>query len=127
VNRKLRIFETGIGAARLAPDLLADAVHVKQFVGSNSDLVEPRKQPELRQLLDRMRQRVDADTQLAHAVGLLENFAIDPTRMQHEGRCQPPNAATDDDRLHSPRPTPTTTGIMRLAGRRRNPTPCSSD
>src|SRR6187397_1308175 len=55
VDRKLRIFETGIGAARLAPDLLADAVHVKQFVGSNSDPIEALKQPKLRQLLDRVR------------------------------------------------------------------------
>jgi hypothetical protein len=42
VNRELRIFEASIGAARLAPDLLADAVHIEKFVGPDSDLIEPR-------------------------------------------------------------------------------------
>ena len=60
--------------------------------------------------------------ELAHAIGLLENLAIDAACVQHKGRCQPANAAADDDRLHNPRPTPTTAGIMRLAGRRSNPT-----
>src|SRR5262245_30578028 len=122
VDRELRVLKTRIGAARLAPDLLADAVHVEQFVSPDPDLVESWKEPELGELFDRMRQRVDADAELAHAIGLLENLAIDATRMQHKGRCQPANAAADDDRLHNPRPTPTTVGIMRLAGRRSNPT-----
>src|SRR6185437_10766402 len=100
VDRELRIFETGIGAARLTPDLLADAVHVEKFVGPDSDLVEPRQQPKLRQFLDRMRQRVDADAELPHAVGLLENLAIDPTHMQHKGRRKPANAAANDDGFH---------------------------
>src|SRR6478752_361700 len=120
MDRELRIFETSISAARLAPDLLADAVHIEELVSPDSDLVELREQPELRQLLDRVRQRVDTDAEFAHAVGLLENLAVDAPGMQHERRGKPANAAADDDCLHSPRLTLATADIMRLAGRRGN-------
>ena len=120
MDRELRIFKTSISAARLAPDLLADAVHIEELVGPDPDLVELREQPELRQLLDSVRQRVDADAELAHAVGLLKNLAVDAPGMQHKRRGKPTNAAADDDRLHSPRLTLTTADIMRLAGRRGN-------
>src|SRR6185437_13562951 len=120
VDRELRKFEAGIGAAWLAPDFLADAVHVEKLVRADSDLVELREQAELRQLLDCVRQRVDADAQFAHAVGLLENFAVDAACVQHEGRGEPAYAAADNDRFHSLRPTLETGSIMRLAGRRGN-------
>jgi hypothetical protein len=37
-----------------------------------------------------VRQRVDTDAELAHAVGLLENLAVDAPGMQHERRGKPP-------------------------------------
>src|SRR5215468_11198444 len=40
VDRELRILEAGISAARLAPDFLANAVHIEEFVGADSRLVE---------------------------------------------------------------------------------------
>ena len=48
------------------------------------DRIEPVEQAELGQLLDRVRQRVDADAELADRVRLLEDLAIDPARMQHQ-------------------------------------------
>ena len=101
VDRELRIFEAGIGPPGLAPDLLADAVHIEEFVGPNSDLVEFREKAELRKLLDGVWQRVDADTELAHRVGLFEYLAVNSTRLQHEGRREPADAAANDNRLHS--------------------------
>ena len=84
MNRELRHVETGIGAARLAPDFLTEAIGVEKFVGADTDLIEPVEQPEPRQFLDRMRQRVDADTEFADLICLFVNLAVDPARMQHE-------------------------------------------
>ena len=41
VNGELRQIVAGVGAARLAPNLLAETVGVKQFVGADGDGVEP--------------------------------------------------------------------------------------
>ena len=100
MDGELRDLVARIGAARLAPDLLAEPVGVDQLVGADADRIEPVEQPELRQLLDRVRQRVDADAELAHRVGLLVDFAVDPARMQHQRGGEPADPAADDDRLH---------------------------
>ena len=100
MDRELRHVVARVEAARLAPDLLAEAVGVDQFVGADRDRVEPLKQPELLQFLDRVRQRVDADAELAHALGLLEQLAVDAARMQHQSRGETANSAADDDDLH---------------------------
>src|SRR5688500_15340803 len=47
-----------------------------------------------------MRQRVDADAELANAVRLLEQFAIDAAGAQHQRGGEAADAASDDDRLH---------------------------
>src|SRR5205823_2981529 len=60
MDGKLRNLIARIGAARLAPDLLAEPVGVDELEGPDADGVEPVEQLELCQLLDRMRQRVDA-------------------------------------------------------------------
>ena len=65
MDGELRHVIAGIDAARLAPDLLTEAVGVDQLVGADRDGVEPLHQAELLQLLDGMRQRVDADAELA--------------------------------------------------------------
>ena len=100
VDGELRHVVAGVDAARLAPDLLAEAVGVEQLVGADADLVEPVEQAELGQFLDGMRQGVDADAELAHGVRLLVDLAVDAARMQHQRRRQAADAAADDDGLH---------------------------
>ena len=90
MDRELRHVVAGVDAARLAPDLLAEAVGVDQLVGADRDGVEPLHQAELLQFLDGVRQRVDADAKLADALGLLEQLAIDAAGMQHQSRVSPP-------------------------------------
>src|SRR5262249_62076736 len=77
VDRELRHLVAGVEPARLAPDLLAEAIGVEQLVGADADGVEPLEQPQLGKLLDRVRQRVDADAQLAHRLRLLVDLAAD--------------------------------------------------
>ena len=47
MDRELRHVVAGVEAARLAPDLLAEAVGVDQLVGADADRVEPLQQAEL--------------------------------------------------------------------------------
>jgi hypothetical protein len=103
MDRELRHVVAGVEAARLAPDLLAEAVGVDQLVGPDRDRVEPLHQAELAQFLDGVRQRVDADAELADGFGLLEDFAVDAARVQHQCRRKPANSTADDDRLHAAR------------------------
>ena len=78
MDGKLRHLVTGIEAARLAPDLLAEPIGVEQLEGADRDGIEPLEQTEFGQFLDGMRQRVDADAELADDVGLLVELAVDP-------------------------------------------------
>src|SRR5439155_27056404 len=48
-----------------------------------------------------MRQRVDADAELADGIGLLEQFAVDAARPQHHRSGKASDAASDDDRFHA--------------------------
>src|SRR5439155_12628206 len=48
-----------------------------------------------------MRQRSDTDAELADAVGLLEQLAIDAARPQHERSGKASDAAPDDDCFHA--------------------------
>src|SRR3954467_12173566 len=100
MDRELRHVETSIGAAQFTPDLLAEPVEVEQLVGTNPNRIEPLQQPKLLEFLDRMRQRIDADTELTEGVGLLVDLAIDAARMQHQRGDEPANSAADDDGLH---------------------------
>src|SRR5262245_15968384 len=100
VDRELRIFEPSIGAAGLAPDLLAVAVHVEQFVSADSDGIQSGEQPDLGESLDGVGQGVDANAKFANGIRLLENLAIDTAGMKHEGGGEPANPAAHDDRLH---------------------------
>ena len=101
MDGELRIVEAGIGAARFAPDFLAEPVAIEQLIGADRDRIEPVQQAELRQLLDGVRQRIDPDPELADLVGLLEHLAVDAASLQHQRRGQPANPAADDDRLHT--------------------------
>src|SRR5205085_8002168 len=64
MDGELRHIIAGVGAARLAPDLLAEAVGVDELMGPDRRRIEPLEQTERGQLLDRMRQRIDADAEL---------------------------------------------------------------
>ena len=103
MDRELRHVVAGIEAARLAPDFLAVAVEIIQFIGANRDGIEPVQQAEAGQFADRMRQRVDADAEFADGVGLFEQFAVDAARAQHQRGGEAADAASDDDRLHPPK------------------------
>src|SRR5260221_10594932 len=102
MDRELRHLVAGVGPAQLAPDLLPEAVGIEQLVGSDSHRVEAIEQSELPQLLDGVRQRVDADPELADGVRLLVDVAVDPAAMPHEGGREPTDAAADHDNLHRP-------------------------
>ena len=100
MDRELRNVVAGIEAARLAPDLLAEAIGIDELVGADRDRVEPVEQAEVGKLFDRMRERIDADAKLADRVRLLENLTIDPARMQHQPGHQATDAAAGDDYFH---------------------------
>src|SRR5271155_4004264 len=100
MDGKLRYVVAGIEPARFAPDLLAEAVGVKQLIGAAAARIEPFQEPERGKLLDRVRQRVDADAELAYLIGLLEDFAVDAARVQHQRGGKTADAAADDDDLH---------------------------
>src|SRR5205085_1399086 len=98
----LRHVVAGVEPARLAPDLLAEAVGVEQFIGADADRIETVEEAELGELLDGVRQGVDADAELAHRVRLLVDLAVDAARMQHQRGGQPADAAADNDGFHDP-------------------------
>src|SRR5262249_19088189 len=93
MNGELRVFIAGIGAARLAPDLLREAICIDELIGADADGVEARQQSKLRELLDRMRECIDSNPKLANGFALLVKLAVDPARMQHQGGGQAANAA----------------------------------
>jgi len=66
--------------------------------------VEAVEQAEFSQLLDGMRQRIDADAKLADGIRLFKDFAVDPARMQHQRRYKAADAPACNDDLHSNSP-----------------------
>src|SRR5262249_12244790 len=92
----LRHLVAGVGAAQLAPDLLAEAVGLKQLVGADPRRVETIEQPELAHFLDRMGQRVDADAELTNGIRLLIELAVEAGGMQHERGGKTADAAADN-------------------------------
>src|SRR5208282_4981641 len=127
MNRELRNVITGVDAARLAPDLLTETVGVEQLVGADRDSIQALEQAELGQFLDGVRQRIDADAQLADGVRLLEEFAVDPAGVQHQRRDQPADARACDDHLHDD--TPRNSRLLRasLPRRAKNAMICRRD
>src|SRR6516225_2255752 len=101
MDRELWVFITGIGAARLAPYLLAEAIGINELVGPDRHGIEAIEQAQIGKLLDGVGQRVDAHPELTDGVGLLVELAFDIPRMQHQGGGEPPNAAPDDNGLHA--------------------------
>ncbi len=100
VDRELRHRVAGVDAARLAPHLLALAVEVDEFARAHAHPVERGEEADLGKLADRVRQRVDADADLAHLRRLLVEASADAAPLQHEGGGEPPNPRADDDDPH---------------------------
>src|SRR5262249_6688671 len=100
MDGELRHLVAGVGAAQLAPDLLTEAVGVKQLVGSDPHRVETIEQPELAQFLDRMGQRVDATPALTMGIGRLGELEVEAAGMQQGGGGKTADAAADNDDLH---------------------------
>src|SRR6516225_10746996 len=69
MDRKLRHVIAGVEPARFTPDLLPEAIGIEQLIGADRDHIEPLQKPKPSKLLDRMRQRIDADAKLADLVG----------------------------------------------------------
>src|SRR5439155_25274981 len=100
MDRELRHVIAGVETAGLAPDLLAEAVGVNELVGADRDRVKPLHQAKLLKFFNGVRQGVDADAELADAVGLLEQLAVDAAGVQHQGRGEAAHSAADNDDRH---------------------------
>ena len=103
MDRKLRHVIAGVEPARFAPDLLTEAIGIEQLIGAYRDRIEPLQKSECAKLLDRMRQRIDADAKLADLVGLLEHLALDAACVQHQRGGESANAAACDNYFHGGR------------------------
>src|SRR5438874_5066461 len=102
MNRKLRDVVAGIDAAGLAPDFLTVAIEVVKHVSADRDIVELLQEAEAGEFADRMRQRIDADAELADRIRLFEQFAADAARPLHLRGGKAAVTASDDNRLHLP-------------------------
>ena len=100
MDRELRIVEAGVGAAQFAPHLLPEPADIVQLLGADPRRVERRQQAERGKLLDRVRQDVDADADLADLRRLLADDGLDAAPMQHQRERQPADPGPGDDRLH---------------------------
>ena len=76
MDRELRKVEAGVRAALFAPHLLTKPADVVQFLGADARSVELRQQVERSELLDGVRQNVDADPDLPDLGRLFENNRI---------------------------------------------------
>src|SRR5262245_55021001 len=106
VDRQLRHLVACLEPARLAPDLLTEAVGIDQLARAHADRVEALEQPELVQLGNGVRQHVDADAQLAHARGGLIDRARNFTCLEHQSEREPADPGPDDDDAHRLLPDP---------------------
>jgi len=79
---------------------LAEAVGVDELPGADSRPVQRRQETESRQFLDRMRQHVDADAQLAQFARPLIDFGFDADLVQGQCRGEAADSGADDDNLH---------------------------
>ena len=93
-NAELRHIVSGVGAAQLLPDRLAEAIAVEQLASSDAGAVELRQQAEPRQNADGVRQHVEADAEFAQLRGLLEYLGLD-SRLVQRGRGKPADTAPE--------------------------------
>src|SRR5262249_26964303 len=100
MDGELRHLVAGVGAAQLAPDLLTEAVGVKQLVGSDPHRVETIEQPELAQFLDRVGELFEPAAEPRKGTRRLGELAAEAAGMQNERGGQTADAAADNDDLH---------------------------
>src|SRR5712671_239293 len=100
MDRKLRPFVTGLGAARLAPDRLAVLGKIREFPGAYARGIKLVEQAEFDQLAHRVRQHVDADAERLQFGDALEYFGRNADLMQAERQRQPADAAAGDEYGH---------------------------
>src|SRR5688572_29443708 len=100
MDTDLRHVVAGVEAAGLVPDRLAAMGHVQQTSGANADPVELGQQAERRQLLDGVRQHVDANAELPHLCCLLEDLSLDADLVECKGGGQAADASSRDQYLH---------------------------
>ena len=91
---------SGIKAAQLVPDRLAEAVGQDQFARAHAVALKGVQQAEAGKFAHRMRQHVDADTQFPNFRGALENLDVDTGAMQAQRGCEPGDAAACNQDLH---------------------------
>jgi hypothetical protein len=68
VDRELRHVVTGIDAAGFTPDFLTVAIKIVELIGADRDVVELLEQAEAGELAHGVRQRIDADAELADGI-----------------------------------------------------------
>jgi hypothetical protein len=106
--------EAGGQAAGAALDRGPEAVGVDELGGPDRGRVEPVEQPDVDQLAHGVRQRVDAHTGPADAVGLLVERCVDARRVQAQRGDQAADAGPDDRHHHV---DPPGARVGRCAGR----------
>jgi hypothetical protein len=102
VHRQLRPPVSGVEAAALAPDGLAEPVGVRQAAGRHADRRDPFTQSQLGELAHGVRKQVDADTQgLQLPSALVHDHVAEPRSVQAERGGETADAGSDDDDLHT--------------------------
>src|SRR5262245_44467199 len=102
MDRELWDLIAGVKATRFAPNLLTKTVGVDEFEGSDTGGVQRIEQAEQCQFFDGVRKGIDAHAEFANNVSLLIELAIHASGVQHQGRHQATNAATNNYCLHDP-------------------------
>ena len=127
MDRELRIVEAGVHAAQFGPHLLAEPADVVQFLGADADGVELGQEIERGELLDGVRQNVDADADLPDLGGLFENDAFDAPPMKHERERQSAEARARNEHFHGVCSLPSAQAHFASSGGGRKSTSCLAD
>src|SRR5262249_15100100 len=100
VNGELRHLVASLHSARLAPNLLAEAIGVNQLARPDCHFVEPGQQSQLAQLGNGVRQHIDADPKLANSGRRLVDLTVDAAGLEHEGKRKSADPSANDEDAH---------------------------
>ena len=102
MHRQLRPVVAGLGAARLAPDELAEPIDVREAAGRHADRGHRVAEAQLGQFPHRMREEVDADAQRPQLLCALDHGDVGDSRtFEAQGGRETADSGTDDDDLHT--------------------------
>src|SRR5262245_29375992 len=101
MERVLRPRITGVVPARLIPDRLTVLRMKTERARQDRGLFERVLEPERPQLLDRMRQQIDADAERADVVDGFEDARSDADAVQCERATQAREPGADDDHFEA--------------------------